>query len=95
MPDISVDTPPHLLELLLLARRDVDLGPVLHVRGGNHRANAGPTTGDHGYRCSLLNVVCAFLNVCAYAPIFPFTSNRFGMVKSWRDFGETLDSWYE
>jgi hypothetical protein len=41
---------PHLLELLLLARRDVDLGTVLHVCGGNHRANAGPTTSDHGYR---------------------------------------------
>ena len=41
---------PHLLELLLLAGRDVDLGAVLHVCSGDHRANAGPTTCDHGYR---------------------------------------------
>ena len=30
----------YLLELLLLARRDVHLGAVLHVRGGEHGADA-------------------------------------------------------
>ena len=39
---------PDLLELLLLARRDVDLGAILYVRRGNHRANAGSATSHHG-----------------------------------------------
>jgi hypothetical protein len=44
----SVALRPDLFELLLLARRDVDLGAVLRERRGNHRANAGSTASDHG-----------------------------------------------
>jgi len=71
----------HLLELLLFARRDVDLGAVLHVRGRNHGTNAGPTTSDHGYHLRCQSRV-RYVYTLMYSPIFPLTLKRFGTAKS-------------
>ena len=75
-----------LLELLLLARRDINLGAILHVRRSNHCANAGSTAGDHSCPSCLFfaRVIC--IN-SLYAPIFPFTLKRLGIVKSRQTYG--------
>jgi hypothetical protein len=78
----------HLLELLLLARRDVDLGAVLYVRRGNHRANAGPAAGDHSYLHRQRCVRSSGRFVCA--PVFPFTLKSLGMVKSRQHLGQRM-----
>jgi hypothetical protein len=45
-----------LLELLLLARRNIDLGAILHVRTSHHCPDAGTTASDHS--CPLWLTFC-------------------------------------
>jgi hypothetical protein len=52
----------HLLELGLLARRNVDLGTILDVCRSNHCANSGTTASDDsypGWSANLLSLLCS------------------------------------
>jgi hypothetical protein len=57
--------PTYLLELLLLAGRNIDLGAILHIRRSNHCANAGSTASDHS--CSIL-LLDSFERTRGFAP---------------------------
>lgn len=79
----------HLLELLLLARRNVHLCAVLHVRRGEHRADAGAAAGhDRCARPPLSIGPSGARCEGEDSPTLPLTSNRLAAEKSARERGE-------
>lgn len=80
----------NLAQSPLLARRDVHLGAILHVRGREHCADAGAAACYH--RCSCrAEEMChgvgqyatpAGPHVQVYAPTFPFTLKSDGTARS-------------